>query len=133
MAETNSQAITAEKTIKFMGTEVDLNTEFWQLKKKRSVKSRKSPAMCIKWSLDVTVSFKLHGDGRKTVNEAEVFLLPEESPIFTRTLIEHPILLPISYSQQLSIGHGLHCIRLTSEEPFEDFAGRLSEALNALR
>lgn len=133
MAETNSQALTAEKTVKFMGTEVAMDTEFWQLKKKRTVKSRKSPGMCVKWSLDVTVSFKLLGDGEKSVNEAEVFLLPEELPMFTRTLIEHPILLPISYSQQLSMERGMHCIRLTSEEPFEDFAGRLSEALNALR
>lgn len=132
MVETGSQAITAEKTINFMGTEVDMDTEFWQLKKKRTIKSQKSSGVCVSWSLDLTVSFRLLHDGRKTVNEAEVFLLPEELPIFTRALIQHPILLPISYSQQLSIERGMHCIRLTSQEPFEDFAGRLSEALYAL-
>lgn len=132
VVETSSHTITVEKAIKFMGTEVEMDTEFWELKKKRRIKSRKSPGMCVNWSLDLTVSFKLLDDGQKTVNEAEVFLLPEELPIFTRTLIEHPVLLPISYAQQLSMERGMHCIRLTSQEPFKDFAGRLSEALYAL-
>nr|WP_251047812.1 hypothetical protein [Planococcus sp. ISL-109] len=114
-----------------MGTEVEVNTEFWQLKK-RMIEVHKSPGMCVGWSLDLAVSFKIFRDGREAVNEAEVFLLPEELPLFTEALIQHPILLPVSYSQHLSMEHGMSCIRLKSQEPFEDFAERLSEALCAL-
>ncbi|MBT2583108.1 hypothetical protein [Planococcus sp. ISL-109] len=129
MIETNSLALTAEKVIEFMGTEVELNAEFWQLKKKRMIDVHRSLDMCVCWSLDLTVSFRIFRDDRKVVNEAEVFLLPEELPIFTQALIQHPILFPISYSQHLSMERGMYCLRLKSQEPFEDFAERLSEAL----
>nr|WP_251047951.1 hypothetical protein [Planococcus sp. ISL-109] len=112
-----------------MGTEVELNAEFWQLKKKRMIDVHRSLDMCVCWSLDLTVSFRIFRDDRKVVNEAEVFLLPEELPIFTQALIQHPILFPISYSQHLSMERGMYCLRLKSQEPFEDFAERLSEAL----
>lgn len=132
MAETNSLALTTEKVIGSTGTEMVLNAEFWQLKKKRMIEVHRSPGMCVGWSLDLTVSFKILRDGQEAVNEAEVFLLPEELPIFTEALIQHPILFPISYSQHLSMERGVSCIRLKSQEPFKDFAERLSEALCAL-
>ena len=133
VADTNSLTLTAEKAIGFMGTEVDVNAEFWQLQKSRMIKVHTSRDMCVGWYLDLTVSFKIFRDDRKTVNEAEVFLLPEEVPIFTQALIRHPILFPINYSQSLSMERGIHCIRLKSQEPFQDFAERLSDALCRLR
>ena len=129
MAETTSLALPAEKVSGFTGTEVEVNTEFWQLKKKRMIEVHKGRDLCVGWSLDLSVSFKIFRDGREAVNEAEVFLLPEELPIFTQGLIRHPILFPTSYSQHLSKERGMYCIRLKSQEPFEDFAERLSETL----
>lgn len=132
VTEKNSQALTAEKVIGSTGTEVEVNTKFWQLKKKRMINVYSSRDFCVGWSLDLTVSFKIFRDGRESVNEAEVFLLSEELPVFTQALIKHPILLPISYSQHLSMERDIYCIRLKSQEPFEDFAERLSEALCVL-
>lgn len=126
-------ALKTEKVIEFMGTEVELNAEFGLFQKKRMIEVRKSPEMCDCLSLDLTVSFRAFRDGRETVNEAEVFLLPEELPPFIQAFIQHPILLPTNYSQHLSIERGMYCIRLTSEEPFEDFADRLSETLSRIR
>ena len=132
MVETDLRAVSTGKTIEFLGEKVDLNAGFLRLKKKRAIKVRKSPDLSVSWSLDLNVSFRLSRDERMTVNEAEVFLLPEELPVFTRALIQHPIFFPISYSQKMSMERGMHCIRLTSEEPFEDFAERLSGALSRL-
>jgi len=129
VTEANSLALTAEKVVGSVGTELGVNTEFWQLEKKRKIEVHRSRGMCVGWSLDFTVSFKIFRDGREAVNEAEVFLLPEELPTFTQALMQHPILLPTSYSQHLSMERGMYCIRLKSQEPFEDFAERLSETL----
>lgn len=128
MIETEPLTIIAENLSRIMGGEVEQSEKSLQLKKKRKIKARQSPDMFISWSLDMIVSYKLQG----TVNEAEVFLLPEELPVFTQALIQHPILFPTSFSQHLSMERGMYCIRLKSQEPAEDFAKRLSEALSEL-
>ncbi|TWT07842.1 hypothetical protein FQV26_08535 [Planococcus sp. CPCC 101016] len=128
MIETESLTVTAENVSRIIGAEVELSEKSLQLKKKRKIKARQSPDMFICWSLDLIVSYKLLG----AVNEAEVFLLPEELPVFTRALIQHPILFPTSFSQHLSMERGMYCIRLKSQEPAENFAERLSEALSEL-
>nr|WP_251047696.1 hypothetical protein [Planococcus sp. ISL-110] len=115
-----------------MGEGVEMHGEFLRLEKKRTIKLQKSPEMCVSWSLDLNVSCRLASGHWEAVNEAEIFLLPEELPVFTRALIEHPILLPTSYSQHLSMERGMYCIRLTSYELPEDFAERLFEALSVL-
>ena len=128
MIETKSLALTAENISRLLGAEVQLTENYLQLKKNRKIEARQSPDMYISWSLDLTVSYKLQG----TVNEAEVFLLPEELPVFTLALIQHPILFPTSFSQHLSMERGMYCIRLKSQEPAEAFAKRLSETLSKL-
>ncbi|HSJ37919.1 MAG TPA: hypothetical protein VK945_06860 [Planococcus sp. (in: firmicutes)] len=132
MTETNSLLLMAENVEGFKGSEAEPNAEFWQRQKERLVKVRKSPGVSGGWSVDLTVPFNIFRDDRKAVNEAEVFLLPEELPLFTQALIEQPILFPISYSQHLSMERGMYCMRLKSQEPFEDFAERLSGALYEL-
>lgn len=133
MAETNSQLLMAESVDGFKGSEVELTPEFWKLQKKRLVKVRKRPGRSAGgWSVDLSVPLKIFRDDREAVNGAEIFLLPEELALFTRTLIQHPVLLPISYSQQLAMERGMYRLRLQSQEPFEDFAARLSAALRVL-
>lgn len=128
MIETESMALTVKNVSRLLGAEMEVTEKFLQLKKKRKIKARKSPDMYVSWSLDLTVFFRL----QEAVNEAEVFLLPEELSIFTQALIENPILFPTSFSQHLSMERGMYCIRLKSQEPAEEFAERLSEALGAL-
>lgn len=132
MAGTDSQALTAGNEKEFMGTEVELDAEFWQLHRKRLIKMREGSAKRGGLSVDLEVPLKIFRDEREAVNEAEVFLLPEELPIFTKTLIQHSILLPTSYSQHLSMERGMYCLRLKSQEPYGDFAERLSKALGKL-
>ncbi|QHJ70588.1 hypothetical protein [Planococcus halotolerans] len=132
MAGTDSLALTAETDNGFMGTEVELDTEFLKLHKKRLIKIRKSSHARAKLSLELTIPLKIFRDDMEAVNEAEIFLLPKELPVFTQALIRHPILLPISFSQHMSMERGIYCIRLKSQEPYEDFAARLYAALRKL-
>ncbi|ANU10910.1 hypothetical protein A1A1_17595 [Planococcus antarcticus DSM 14505] len=132
MIETDVLSLTAEKVSRFLGAKMELHEGFWQLVNKRTIKTHDGSNLCVSWSLDLSVSFRETGDGHEAMNKAEVFLLPEELPIFTDALLQHPILFPSSYSQQLSTERGMYCIRLTSQEPPEDFAKRLSEAVYAL-
>ncbi|TAA72809.1 hypothetical protein [Planococcus salinarum] len=132
MTETNSLLVMAEQVDGFKGSEVELNPEFWKLQKKRLVKVRKRPGKSGSWSVDLSVPLKIFRDDREAVNGAEIFLLPEELALFTRTLIKHPVLLPINYSQQLAMERGMYRLRLQSQEPFEDFTARLAAALRKL-
>lgn len=132
MAGTDSLTLTAENENGFMGTEVELNAEFLKLHKKRLIIMRKSSSSWTELSLELAMSLKIFRDELEAVNEAEIFLLPKELPVFTEALIRHPILLPISFSQHLSMERGIYCIRLKSLEPYEDFAARLSAALRKL-
>jgi hypothetical protein len=132
VAETNSLLWLAENTDGSSVSEVELDVEFWKLQKKRLVKVRKHPGRRDSWAVNLTVPFKIFRDERESVNGAEVFLLPEELSVFTRTLIEYPIPLPTTYSQQLAMERGMYCMRMKSEEPFKDFAERLSKALRVL-
>lgn len=128
----DAQAATAEKPIDFMGITMEVNAERGQLDTKRLAAVQKSNGWRVKWPMNLHVSFERFNGGQKTVNEAEIYLLSEELPIFTQALITHPILLPTSYAQHLSMERGMYCVRLNSTEPFDDFAARLSDALNRL-
>ncbi|WP_142826265.1 hypothetical protein [Planococcus soli] len=133
MIALDPQAIAAEAIGKYLDAEVELHTNVLRLKKKRTAEVQRSPDMLVGLSLDLNVSFRFAGDAHETVNQAEVFLLPEELPVFTEALIQNPLLLPISYSQHLFVECGVYCIRLASQEPPENFAQRLSEALHLLK
>ncbi|WP_422124716.1 hypothetical protein DHX103_03530 [Planococcus sp. X10-3] len=126
----NSLVLTAENTNGFLGSEVELNTDFWRLKKKRLGKLRKSRKKHADWAR--SDPFQIFRHDMEDLNRAEVYLLPEELPVFTQALIKHPKSFPITYSQNLSMERGIYCLRLKSHEPFEDFAARLSKALSAL-
>lgn len=132
MAGTDYQAMTADDEKGFIGTEVELDKKFWQLHKKRLVKVHRNPSKHKSLSVDLEVPLKIFREESESINEAEVFLLPEELAVFTKAFIQHSILLPTSYSQDLSMERGMYCLRLKSQEPYEDFAERLSKAFSKL-
>lgn len=132
MIGTDSLALKGKKANDFFGGEMVFMEGVWQLTKKRTIRVEKRPDVYVSWSLDLNVLSRLSSDEREAFNQAEVFLLHEELPIFTKALIRHPISFPTSYSQQLSMERGMYCLRLASQEPFEDFVERLSRALDVL-
>lgn len=90
------------------------------------------PELYIAWPSNREISVKLSRDEQQGVNEGVILLPVEEVQRFMRALIEHPLLLPTSYSQSSSVYGGKHSLRLVSKEPFADFAERLSDALGVL-
>lgn len=117
---------------KFFDAEVAIFPDALRLQKKRSVIMRRRPDIQVSMTMNLNVSFEIIDDERETVNNAVVYLLPEELSVFTNALVRHPILLPISYSQQLSMERGMYCLQLTSKESPENFAERLSKAIGVL-
>lgn len=68
----------------------------------------------------------------EAANQASVYLLTDEISAFSTALWRHPIPFPTNFSQVQTTAHGLTCIQLTTTEPPEDFAKRLSQALKQL-
>lgn len=82
--------------------------------------------------LDHDISFKNLKEDGTALNQAEIFLLPEELALFTNALHQHPIPLPINYQQRVDTNPNIVCIYLSSEEPPENFATRLASAFNVI-
>ena len=132
MMDTHHAATPVDKAAQFMGTESANKTGHCRVDHKLGSDMYMAPELYIAWSLDREVSVKLSRNEQQGVNEAEILLPAEEVQRFTRALIEHPILLPTSYSQSSSVEGGKHSLRLISREAFADFAERLSDALSVL-
>jgi len=86
----------------------------------------------VAWPLNRDVLVKLSRDEQNGLNKAEVLMPVENVQRFMRALIEHPLLLPTSYSQSSSVEDGKHVLQLLSKEPFADFTKRLSDAISVL-
>lgn len=132
MVDTEVRTTLAEKISLLMDAEVEVSSQKWQLQKKRKVVAHNLRNGRASVFMDLSVLFSSFTSEGQAVNRAEIFLLPEELPIFTSALMQHQILFPISFSQQLTLENGLYCIRLKSEEAPEDFATRLSDSLRTL-
>lgn len=132
VVETDLLVLKSETVGNIMDAEVTVGSGKCQIEKKRTVEAQTSKKVCVRWSLDLSVSFSELTESGLALNEAEVFLLPEELPIFTLSLLQHDILFPINYSQQVSMERGMYCVRINSKESPENFAARLSDALRAL-
>ncbi|WP_441341973.1 hypothetical protein [Planococcus sp. FY231025] len=121
-----------ESISKLMDAELEFHSGKWRFQKKRQTPAVEKLSIHLDTMLDLLVSFGPFKQDGEAVNQAEIFLLPEELPIFTLALLRHPILFPSSYSQQLSMERGLYCLRIKSVEAPEGFARRLSESLRML-
>ncbi|WP_211654826.1 hypothetical protein [Planococcus alpniumensis] len=92
----------------------------------------KVPQLYIGFPSDRDVSVQLYRDEQQGLNEAKILIPVGQMPSFMRALIEHPILLPTSYSQSSSVEGGQHLLRITSKEALADFVERLTDALSVL-
>ncbi|AIY06844.1 hypothetical protein Plano_2879 [Planococcus sp. PAMC 21323] len=81
--------------------------------------------------LDHDISFKNLKEDGTALNQAEIFLLPEELELFINALHQHP--LPTNYRQRVDTNPNIVCIYLSSEEAPENFAARLSTAFQMIK
>lgn len=114
-----------------MNAKVEVEGEECLVKRKRiiNISSHNKSFTC---TLDHDISFKNLKDNGQAFNQAEIFLLPGELACFINALHRHPIPLPTSYQHRMDINPDIICVYLSSEEPPEDFAARLSAAFDAI-
>lgn len=120
------------KTAKMMAAQAVEKSRNCSIDSAPEIEGHKVPQLYIGFPIDRGVSVQLYRDEQQGLNEAEILLPVEQMSSFTRALIEHPILLPTSYSQSSSVEGGQHALRITSKEEFPDFVERLTDALNVL-
>lgn len=121
----------AEKVGMLMKAEVELQGGRCVIKKNRTLQIQASTS-CFICTLDMDISFRHLKEDGMALNEAEIYLLPEEFPAFIENLRNYPIPLPTNYSQRLASNPNLVCINMQSKEPPEHFVERLSAVLNML-
>ncbi|WP_142828526.1 DUF1259 domain-containing protein [Planococcus soli] len=121
----------AEQVGMLMNAEVEVEGRECLIKRKRTINisSHNKNFIC---TLDHDISFKNLKDNGKAFNQAEIFLLPGELASFVNALHQHPIPFPTSYQHRMDINPDIICVYLSSEEPPEDFAARLSAAFDAI-
>ncbi|TWT27171.1 hypothetical protein [Planomicrobium sp. CPCC 101110] len=123
--------LVAEKVGMLMKAECELLENECLVKRQRSITIPANSAY-FQCTLDLDISFaKLKVDGC-ALNRAVIYLLPEELPAFAFTLIEYPLPLPTHYQQRVEAGPNIVCFYMESKEPPEDFAERLSAALQTI-
>ena len=121
----------AEQVGMLMNAEVEVEAGECMVKRKRTIRisSYDKSFTC---TLDHDISFKNLKDNGKAFNQAEVFLLPGELNSFINALYRHPIPLPTTYQHRMDINPDIICVYMSSEEPPEEFAARLSSAFDAI-
>ncbi len=129
----NTQQVTSPsgKTTKRMdpaATEPLQNTE----SRTPEIAEHKAPQLYIGLPMERGVSVQLYRDEQLGVNEAEILIPVEQVFRFTQALIEHPLLLPTSYSQGSRVDEGQHILQIASKEALADFVERLTDALDVL-
>jgi hypothetical protein len=82
--------------------------------------------------LDHEISFESVSKDGCALNKAEIFLLPEEYPAFFSALSGHAIPFPVQYRQWQRLNPHIISVCMESVEPPEDFAKRLSAALQII-
>lgn len=122
----------AKRVSMLMNAEVELQAGECLVKRKRTITivSHDKKFSC---TLDHDISFKNLQENGDALNQAEIFLLPSELDSFINALHQYPIPLPTTYQHRVDTNPDIICVYLSSEEPPEDFAMRLSTALNAIQ
>lgn len=132
MMDTQQVASPYNKTAEMMAAQAVEKSRSCSIGSAPEIEGHRVPQLYIGLPLDRGVSVQLYRDEQQGLNEAEILLPVEQMSSFTRALIEHPILLPTSYSQRSSVEGGQYALRITSKEEFPDFVERLTDALNVL-
>ncbi|MGM0896607.1 MAG: DUF1259 domain-containing protein [Bacillota bacterium] len=121
----------AQQVGNLLEAETDTTDMECLIKKSRTVKIQLH-AKSFDCTLEHDISFRnLKSDGSAT-NEADIYLLPEEVPVFTAALQQYPIALPTEFEQSIDSNPNIVCLRLIAEEPPENFAARLAAALREI-
>lgn len=132
MMDTQQATSPDNKTAKTMPAHAVEKSQYGPIGSAPEIEGHRVPQLYIGLPLDRGVSVHLYRDEQQGLNEAEILLPVEQMPSFMRALIEHPILLPTSYSQSSSVEGEQHALRITSKEEFPDFVERLTDALHVL-
>lgn len=121
----------AERVGSLLQAETDTTDMECLIKKSRTVEIHLH-TRSFNCTLEHDISFNnLKPDGSAT-NKADIFLLPEELPVFTGALQQFPIALPTEFEQSIDSNPNILCLRLSAEEPPEHFAARLAAALQTI-
>lgn len=80
-----------------------------------------------------TIRFLGYDSEGRAVNQADIWLLPEELPLFIEALVTHPIPLPTNYFQKTEPSDYGYWMQIRSHESPKMFVTRLGAALNRLR
>lgn len=132
MMNTQQVASPDNKTTKTMAAQAVEKSAECPIGSAPEIEGHRVPQLYVGLPMDRGVSVQLYRDEQEGVNEATISLSVEQVPRFVRALIEHPILLPTSYSQRLSVEDGQHTLWIASNEQFPDFVERLTDAFHAL-
>lgn len=122
----------AEQVGMLLNAEVEVQGGECLVKRTRTINisSQNKNFNCV---LDHDISFKNLKEDGTALNQAEIFLLPEELELFTNALHQHSLPLPTNYRQRVDTNPNIVCIYLSSEEAPENFATRLSTAFQMIK
>ena len=121
-----------EKIGWLMNAEIEMHEEKCLVKKKRTftVFLRSN---AIAFTLDLDIWFTYYEESGLAFNKAEIFLLPEEVPVFTLTLREYAIPFPTVYRQRQIVNPHVIAVHMESLEPPDHFFQRLAAAFYAVK
>ncbi|WP_158599076.1 DUF1259 domain-containing protein [Planococcus salinus] len=114
-----------------MNASVESEKEKYVIRKSREIEIHEK-TVCFNCKLELDISFEFLEEDGLAFNKAEILLLPEEFPIFSLSLREHHVPFPSVFRQWQVVNPNIIGIYLESIEPPENFAARLSGALNVL-
>lgn len=120
----------AEKAGQLLNAEIEQQVGKVCFKKQRrlEIQTDSNRFIC---TLDLDLSFEHLQEDGFAFNQAEIFLLPKEVPVFTCALSEHSIPFPTEYRQWTTSNPNIASVCMEATEPPAHFAERLSAALQA--
>lgn len=132
MISTQPAKTVAEILEKILEAPVDVLGDLYVVNKQRDL-AIKSGDFKLWFKIDYEIKFQDLQQQGKTLNKAEILILPEELPVFSSALISQAALLPSNYTQRLIMEPNVYCIYMESRERPELFAERLASALKAIK
>lgn len=120
-----------EKVRLLYHADVECHADICSIHKKRTLVISEIPCS-FHFEIDHDISFRNLGENGTAFNQAEIYLYPEEYPAFVCALKNHSIPFPADYRQWQIVNPHIMSVCIEASEPPEDFAQRLSAALEVL-
>lgn len=121
----------ADRISSLMNAEVVEKAGRYKVKKSRMLDINMG-GMVFACQLEMDIYFEGLAEDGNAFNKAEILLLPKECKTFLIALIQYGIPLPPVYRQWQVANPNIVALYLEAIEPPEHFAGRLSEAFQAI-